>query len=153
MSINPLYISAEKLAEMKKEIEYLKTFKRREIADRIEKAKDLGDLSENADYTDAKEDLSANELRIVKLDNDIRSGIVIETQGGDQVAIGNTVQAKVNGKDRVLKVVGAAEADPMSGQISNESPIGLALLGRKAGDKVTVQAPAGPVEYEIIAIS
>ncbi|MFA6603541.1 MAG: transcription elongation factor GreA [Patescibacteria group bacterium] len=148
----PLYVSKAKLEAMKLELHFLKTEKRQEIAARIEKAKELGDLSENADYTEAKEEYSFTEGHIIDLADQIMRAEIIEVTKKDVVSIGARVKVNVNGKEKDLTIVGSTEASPLQGLISNESPIGKALIGKRAGDEVEVAAPSGPVRYRIISI-
>ncbi len=153
MTGGPIYVSSDKLEQMKKELHYLKTQKRREIAARIEKAKELGDLSENAEYAEAKDEFSFTEGRILELEDAIPRAEVIEAGSAkDQVAIGSRVKVTVNGKEKEFNIVGSTEADPVKGYISNESPIGLALIGKKPGETAEVRAPSGPIRYQITAI-
>jgi transcription elongation factor GreA len=152
MSIDPIYVSREGLQKMKDELRYLKTEKRQEIAARIEIAKDLGDLSENAEYTEAKDQFSFTEGRIIDLEDAVMRATVIENQGNDVVRIGCRVRVGIGDKEKEFTIVGAPEADPIKGLISNESPIGRALIGKKAGDKADVSAPSGVVRYTILGI-
>lgn len=154
MSTAPVYVSAEGLQKMKDELHYLKTVKRREVAARIEAAKELGDLRENADYTEAKDQLAFTEGRIIELEDMSHRAVVIEATGAsDSVMIGSTVKVKFDDKEKVLTIVGSQEADPVNGKISNESPLGMAFLGRKVGEVVEVKVPAGLVKYSIVSIS
>jgi len=148
----PLYVSREKLEDMKKELRYLKTEKRQEIAARIEKAKELGDLSENADYTEAKEEYSFTEGQIIDLADKIMRATIIEAGKTDVVSIGARVRVSVNGKEKDFTIVGSTEASPLQGLISNESPIGKMLIGKRPGDEVDVAAPSGPMKYRVISI-
>ncbi len=152
MHDKPIYISKEGLQKMKDELHFLKTQKRQEIASRIEKAKELGDLSENADYTEAKEALAFNEGRILDLEDAIMRAMVIETKSGDAVSIGCRLRVSVNGREKDLAIVGSTEADPVKGLISNESPIGRALIGKKVGETAEVSAPSGQIRYTIVSI-
>jgi len=152
MHDKPIHISKEGLQKMKDELQYLKTDKRQEIANRIEKAKDLGDLSENADYTEAKESLAFNEGRILDLQDAIMRALVIENQTSDAVTIGCRVKVSVNGKEKDFNIVGSTEADPVKGLISNESPIGRALIGKKVGETAEVSAPSGLIRYTVVSI-
>jgi len=148
------YVSAEFLAKLKEELQDLKTNKRRELAARIEAAKALGDLSENAEYHEAKDALGFVEGRILEIEDLLKNAIVIEQEsGGSNVRIGSSVVVSVNGKEKTLSIVGSNEADPLSGKISNESPIGGALIGAKAGDRVEIDTPAGTTVYEVLRIS
>lgn len=149
MNDKPAYISKEGFEKMTVELEYLKTAKRREVADRIEKAKDLGDLKENADYHDAKDELGRVESRIYELSDAIKRAVIIEAKQTDMVAIGSKVLVVFNGKEKEFAVVGSREADPIEGRISNESPLGLVLLGKKVGDIAEVKAPSGIISYTI----
>ncbi len=149
------YVSAEFLQKLKDELKDLKTVKRRELAARIETAKALGDLSENAEYHEAKDALGFVEGRILEIDDLLKNAVVIEHEAGDgsNVRVGSTVKIRVNGKEKTFEIVGSNEADPLSGKISNESPIGQALLGTRVGDEVSVKSPAGNTVYEVLTIS
>lgn len=148
------YISAEGLEKIKVELHQLKTVKRRELADRIEAAKALGDLSENAEYHEAKDDLAFVEGRISQLEDMLKNVSIIQTStSGDVVRIGSTVEVEVNGKKKSYKIVGSNEADPVAGLISNESPLGNAFLGHAIGDMVEVTTPGGTMTYKIVSIA
>ena len=148
------YLSAEGLEKLKQELHELKTSRRPEIVSRIEAAKALGDLSENAEYHEAKDALSFTEGRIVEIEEVLKNvALIEEEQGTAGVArVGSTVEVNVKGKMKTFTIVGSNEADPATGKISNESPIGSALLGARVKSKVQVKTPAGTVEYEILAI-
>ena len=148
------YVTAEGLEGIKKELEYLKTVKRKEIAFRIEKAKELGDLSENGEYQSAREDQSFMEGRIEELDHMVRhSELILHKEGsGVSVEIGSTVRVAMQGKESTFTIVGAAEANPLAYKISNESPLGSNLLGRRVGDEVEYKAPKGMVKCEILEV-
>ncbi|HSD12361.1 MAG TPA: transcription elongation factor GreA [Patescibacteria group bacterium] len=150
---NPVYVSKEGLEKMKQELHYLKTEKRREVANRIEKAKDLGDLKENADYHDAKDEAGWVESRIYELEDGIHRAVVIEAKASDMVTIGCRVKIESDGKEKVLTIVGSTEADPLKGLISNESPLGQALLGKKIGEIAELKVPAGRKSYVVKEIS
>lgn len=147
-----VYISKDGLEKMKAELHYLKTTKRREVADRIDRAKDLGDLRENADYVEAKEEFSFIEGRVLELEDAINRAVIIEGKNGDAVYIGAKVRVKIGDKEKEFHVVGSREADPQNGYISNESPIGVALIGKHVGEFAEVKVPAGKVRYTIISI-
>jgi transcription elongation factor GreA len=150
----PVYLTREGLEKMKEELLHLKNVRRREVAARIEKAKDLGDLRENADYHDAKEEASWVETRVIELSDKIRRAQVVdELRSTDQVSIGSTVTLARDGKAKNYTLVGATEADPLAGRISNESPLGLAVLGRRVGETFDLELPSGRVTYEVQAIS
>lgn len=152
MSEKPEYLSEEALQKLHEELAYLKKDKRREVADRIEKAKDLGDLSENAEYHDAKDELAFVEGRVMELEDKINRAVVIEVISDGIVGIGTTVIARSGDKERAYTITGSHEADPLNGRISNESPIGKAFIGRKEGDEVEFEAPAGKVRYTILSV-
>lgn len=146
-------ITQEGYNKLQDEFNHLSTVKRREIAVRIEKAKDLGDLSENAEYSEAKDAQALNEGRILELTNTLKNVIVVNSKGGkDEVAMGSEVTVKTGGKEKKYTIVSFNEADPLNGMISNESPLGLSFLGKKKGTSVNVETPKGIVEYKIIKI-
>ncbi len=146
-------ISQEGYDKIKGELQYLTITKRREIAERIEKAKELGDLSENAEYSEAKDAQALNEGRVLELMNTLKNVVVVENgTSNNEVAMGSKVTVKRNGKEQEYVIVSFNEADPLEGKISNESPLGVAFLGRKKGERIEVQTPRGVVEYKIIKI-
>jgi transcription elongation factor GreA len=150
----PTYISRDGLEKLRKELEEMVSVRRPEIAQRIHDAKEHGDLSENAEYEDAKNEQAFVEGRIQTLEALIKNATIIdEHHTNDHVQIGSTV--KVDGPDgaQSFMIVGSTEAKPTEGRISNESPVGRALLGRKKGDTIKVQVPAGDIAYKIVAIS
>ncbi len=150
---NIQYVSESSLENLKIELEtiYNKTIP--DIAKRIDEAKQQGDLSENAEYHQAREDMSWTQGRAKELENLIQNAQIIhKTKDMDKVMIGCTVSVKVNGKTKDYTIVGAQEADPAKGMISNESPLGQAFLNRKVKEKVEVSTPAGKNIYEIIDI-
>jgi len=147
------YLSQEGIETIKKELQELKTKKRQEIAVCLQEAKDLGDLSENAEYFEAKEAQSFNENRIIELEELLKNAVVIETSSEeDIVRVGSTIEVKSNNNAEIFNIVGSAEAKPQEGKISNESPLGRAFLGRKIGDKIEVKSPSGITKYKIIKI-
>ncbi len=147
------YLSEEGLIKVKKELESLKTAKRKEISQRIEEAKKLGDLSENSEYMEAKEAQEINEKRIAELEEIIKNAAIIK-QGKvhSTVQIGSRVEVASEKGKKEFMIVGSEEADPVQGKISNASPMGRAFLGRKVGDNVIVKTPAGEVKYEVLGI-
>jgi transcription elongation factor GreA len=148
------YISQEGVDKLKAEMEMLKTVKRPEIVERISAAKALGDLSENAEYHDAKEALAIVQGRIYEITELLKNVFLIDaSKAGGVIQIGSTVNVTVNGKNRVYKIVGVNEADPVNGLISNESPLGNAFLGQKEGESVTVQTPGGTTTYVIASVT
>ncbi len=149
----PHYITAEGLKKIKAELQQLKTVKRKEISERIKEAKELGDLSENAEYVDAKDEQSFAEGQILELEELIKNASVIQDQsGGFMVQVGSRILVKNSLGEQTFSIVGSQEADPSQGKISNESPLGQALVNRKVGDTVQVQTPRGPVPYTILKI-
>ena len=152
MNTKPVYLTAEGLEKLKAELNELITIDRPRVAARIHEAKLDGDLSENAEYEDAKQEQSFLEGRIATLEGQLRNAAVIEKTNGDSVGIGSKVVIKGSDGEETFTIVGSAEAAPREGRISNESPVGAALMGRKKGDTVTVQAPAGPIEYTLVRV-
>jgi transcription elongation factor GreA len=153
MNNKPVYLTAEGLAKLKAELVQLTSIERPRVAQRIHEAKLDGDITENAEYEDAKQEQSFLEGRIATLEAQLKNAEVIEQPGDDRVGIGSTVVIKgADGEDR-FTIVGSAEASPRDGRISNESPVGSALMGRRKGDKVTVQTPNGPVSYSVVSVA
>lgn len=150
---NQKYITREGLEKLRQKLEYLETVKRKEIASRIRTAKELGDLSENAEYQDAKDEQAFNEGRILELENTIKNAVVIgRNSASGVVEIGDTIRVENGTAEKEFTIVGSEEADPRGGRISNESPIGQALLGKKKGEIVEVEAPGGKSRYKILEI-
>jgi transcription elongation factor GreA len=146
-------VTKEGYEKLKKELEQLTKVKRREIAERIQKAKDMGDLSENAEYSEAKDEQALNEGRIVELEGMLKNVTVVENGGAKgEVNMGSRVTVRVNKQEKEYIIVSFNEVDPIAGKISNESPLGRAFLGRKEGSKVKVETPKGEVIYEIIKV-
>lgn len=140
----------------KKELEAeLKTLKGRrgEIADKIAEARDYGDLSENADYDTAREDQALVETRIAEIEDILLNAEIIKAGKSSIVKVGSTVELKNGGKSVTYTLVGPVEADPLEGKISNESPTGTALMGKKVGESATITTPKGEIVYEIVKIS
>lgn len=152
MTVKAEYLSQKALNELTEELLYLKNTKRREVADRIEKAKELGDLRENAEYHDAKDELAWLEGRIITVKDKISRAVLIGSGNSDSVRIGSTIRVAYNDKEKVFTITGSHEADPLSGKISNESPIGMAFIGRRVGEKTEVEVPAGTITYTILSI-
>lgn len=146
-------LTPEGLAKLKTELGELKTSGRRAVVARIKAARELGDLSENAEYDDARNEQSFIEGRIQELEAMILHAKVIKHHHSTTVDLGTTVTVTVDGDDETYEIVGAAESDPGAGKISAESPIGSALLGHKDGDSVKVTTPAGAFEYTIVNIA
>lgn len=146
------HLTPERLEELKKELNELKTVKRAEVAERLKRAKELGDLSENAEYMEAREEQTQVETRIAELEDMIKNAIVIKQTNGHKVQIGSTVEVEWNDKKMTLTIVGPNETDPSAGKISNESPLGKALLDKKSGDSAKVKTPAGETTYKIVSV-
>ena len=140
-------LTPEGLDKLKDEIEHLSTVKRREVAERIKEAREFGDISENSEYDDAKNEQAMLEARIASLEEKLRSASVIDASELDSnvVRVGSLVSVKDEGSGKSLKytIVGSTEANPSENRLSNESPVGKGLLGRKKGDTVKVQLPNG----------
>ena len=154
MNVKTTYISKDGLEKLRHELEEMTSVRRPEVAQRIHDAKEHGDLTENAEYEDAKNEQAFVEGRIQMLEALIKNATLIdEHHTNDHVQIGSTV--KVDGPDgaQSFTIVGSTEAKPTEGRISNESPVGRALLGKKKGEKVVVKVPAGDFTYKIVGIS
>ncbi len=146
-------LTEEGLKKLQDELKVLKEDRRHEVIERIQEAVSHGDLSENADYAQAKEEQAFIEGRIMELEEMIKNAqIISRSVNHNMVSIGSTVTVRINGKDVKYTIVGANEANPAAGKISNESLVGRALLGTKRGDKVPVDSPAGKSEYEVVGI-
>lgn len=149
------YVSPERLEALRTELENLKTKARLEVAEQLKRAKEYGDLSENSEYAEAKEEQSRVEARIFELEDLLKRAEIIEegAPAGDAVEVGSTVAVEKDGKKAEYRIVGSSEAKPEIGLISNESPLGKAFIGRKRGETVEVITPGGKVAYRILKIS
>ncbi len=146
-------ITQEGYNKLKEEHDYLSTVRRKEIAERIERAKELGDLSENAEYSEAKDAQALNEGRILELMNILKNvTIVNKTTDSEHIVMGSKVAVEIDGKKKEYTIVSFNEADPLNGLISNESPLGVAFIGRKKGEKVAVETPRGLMNYKIVKV-
>lgn len=143
-------ITAEGRVELEKELKELKN-RRGEIADRIAEARDYGDLTENAEYDSAREDQGVVETRIAEIEDILLNAEEIKAKKGGKIHLGSKVTLQ-NGTTKVYTLVGPVEADPINGKISNESPIGLALMGKGEGEKVTISTPKGDTTYTIVTV-
>lgn len=146
------YLTEDGVKKLRAELEELTTKGRKEIAKSLKDAKELGDLSENAGWDDAKERQVFIEGRIAELESILKQAKIIKKTSGGVVDIGSTVHVELESGNQEFRIVGSTEADPSKGLISNESPIGQALLGRKSGEEVEVEVPAGTMTYRIIKI-
>lgn len=147
------YMTQEKFEALKRELAELKEGKISVLAKRIDDARQMGDLSENAEYHTAREEMTWAQSRVKELEYILNNMEIIHVGGGGRVGVGSTVTVSVSGKAREYRIVGAQEADPVHGNISNESPLGQAFLGKRKGDTVQVHAPAGIQVYEITDIA
>jgi transcription elongation factor GreA len=148
------FITEEGLEKLKQELDYLKNIKRNDVAERIAAAKELGDLSENAEYSEAKDEQSFIESRIIELESIVRSvKIIKKNRRTSVVQVGSNIEVENNGKTMKYSIVGSNEADPANGRISNESPLGKAFLGRKIGEEAEAIAPKGKIKFKILKIS
>lgn len=146
-----IYITKEGLEKLKEELRILKEEKVPEVAKKIQAARDFGDISENAAYDEAKKEQGIVEGKIKELE-DIIKNAKIATGGNDEITVGSKVKVHVDGEEMDLHIVGATEANPIEKKISHQSPIGSALVGKKVGDKVQVEAPVGALTYTILKI-
>lgn len=147
------YVTKERLEAFKAELEELKSKRRNEVAQRLKQAKEYGDLSENSEYAEAREEQANVETRIFELEDLLKDAVIIEkTEDNGVVQVGSVITIKKGEKTSVYTIVGKYEARPEEGKISDESPLGRAFLDHKAGDKIPVTTPAGVMTYEIIKI-
>ena len=152
MNDKPVFLTPEGRAEIEAELEYLVNVRRQEVAAVIGAAAEDGDLSENAAYDHAKEEQALLEGRILRLEHQLRNAVLIEAQSNGTVQLGSTVTIEDRGEQDTYTIVGPLEAAPLKGRISNESPIGKALINHKVGDSVEVLAPGGTRQVQIVAI-
>jgi len=149
------YVSAEGLRQMEEKLKYMTTVRRAEVAEHLNIARGFGDLSENAEYDEAKDEQAKLEADIVELEAALRNVVVIDGEiSTDSVNVGTTVRVRYldDGEEEEFVIVGARESDPMNNKISNESPVGTALLGHKSGEVVSVEAPDGAYDLKILEI-
>lgn len=155
MAAKQFKMTAAGKAELEKELDYLKTEGRIDIAEKLKVARSYGDLSENSEYDEAKSEQAKIEARISELEYQLDNAVIIDTAGSDTVSMGSKVTV-VRTKDNVeatYEIVGFAQSDPSNGKISDESPVGMALMGAKKGEVVVVEAPIGNLEFEIKEIN
>ena len=147
------YLTQERLDELKQQLQELRTKKRAEVADRLKRAKELGDLSENSEYFEARDEQVEVESKIAEIEDIVKSAAIIQKTGATgSVQIGSTFVVAKDGKEFKFTLVGSNEARPEAGLISNESPLGKAFFSKKAGDVVKVKTPAGEMTYNIISV-
>jgi|SRR5579859_34362 len=149
------FLTRDGLKKLEEELNFLRTVRRGQVAERLHNAQEDGELIENAEYEDAKNEQAFLEGKILTLEAMLSNAVIIENEGPQgMVGLGSKVTVKENGagKPEVYQLVGAAEANPKDGRISNESPLGRALLGRKVGDEVKVNAPSGTISFRVVSI-
>jgi transcription elongation factor GreA len=151
--LHTTYITKEGLEKLKRELEDLRNEKIPDIASRIDEARQQGDLSENAEYHIAREDMSWAQTRVIELEETLRNVEIIEKASASTVQMGSTVKVEANGKEKEYAIVGVQEVDPLKGLISHESPLAIGLLGHSKGETVEINMPSGLVEYKIIEIN
>jgi transcription elongation factor GreA len=151
--INKIQITKQGLKDLKKELDKLVNTKRPKLVERLANARSQGDLSENSDYQNAKEELNFLDGKISELEGVINNAEVVGGKNNNsEIAVGAEVTLKIEDEEHVYYIVGEWEADPVSKKISHNSPLGQALVGKKKGEKVEVEAPAGKVVYEVLSI-
>lgn len=157
MSTKDVILTVEGLKKLEEELVFLKTVKRQDVAERIKQAREFGDISENSEYEDAKHEQAFIEGRILTLENKLRNAKLIDNDAVDThaVSVGSKVLLKdlESGDEFEYVIVGSMEADPLDAKISNESPVGKAIIGQKSGSVVEVSVPVGTLKYEIMQIS
>lgn len=150
-------MSREGYEKLEQELAYLVTVRRAEVAQKLKEARSFGDLSENAEYDEAKNEQGILEAQIAEMENTLANAEVVDDEdiSTNEVGIGSTIEVKRTDRDKIekLKIVGTTEADPLQGKISDDSPIGKAAMKKKVGDIFTVEAPVGELEFEILSIS
>lgn len=152
MAEEKVYLTQEGLQKLKEEFDQLVTVRRKEVAEKLQKARELGDVSENAAFDAARDEQTFIEGRIAELDGVLKRVEVVEESKAGKVAVGSTVKVHLDGEEQEFQIVSAVEADPTSGKISHESPLGQSLIGKKVGEKIEVEAPAGKLIYHILEI-
>ena len=151
---NEQYLTQEKFNELKEELEYLKTTRRKEIAESLEYARSLGDLSENAEYHEARDLQAATEDRIAQIENMLKTAKIVALKKGDTASLGSTVviQKEDDSEKREYTIVGSEEANIHERKISHLSPLGEAMMGKKKGESFTFETPSGKVKYKLVDI-
>jgi len=147
------YMSQQKLEQLERELQKIKQETIPALARRIDDARQMGDLSENAEYHGAREEMSWAQSRVLELEAIINNAEIVQSGGGSvTVTLGSHIVVKNNGKEKEYTIVGAAEADPLANKISNESPLGQAFMGKRKGENVDVKVPAGVQTYRILSV-
>lgn len=154
MNSETFYLSKEKLEELKAELNKLKTSDRQEVARDLEYSKSLGDLSENAEYHEAREKQADIEDRILQLEHILKNAEIVSNHKGGSIGVGSEVVVKKGGSknEDTFKIVGSEEADMLSGKISYQSPLGESLIGKEKGDTVSVSTPKGEIKYTVLSV-
>lgn len=149
------YLTQQKFKELEQELLELKTVKRKEVASNLEYARSLGDLSENAEYQEAREIQATTEDRIAVIENTLKTAEIVHETHGDHVSMGSEVTVEKSGVkgSQKFKIVGSDEVNTAEGRISNHSPLGMSLIGKKRGDSVTVNTPKGAIVYKIVSVA
>jgi transcription elongation factor GreA len=154
-SEKPVYLTSDGKVQLEKELEFLRSVKRRQVAERIQQAKALGDVSESGEYEDAKREQAFVEGRIREIENILKRAVVIDDNGRTDgvVRLGSTVRVvDSEGNEETFTIVGSAESSSLNGRVSNESPVGKALMGRRVGETAKIVAPNGTFELKILAV-
>ena len=150
-------ISSERLKELGEELNYLKTVREKEVAEQIKEARSFGDLSENSEYDEAKNEQAKLYGRIAEVENILAHAVIIDESDDstDRIGLGCTVKVRdlETPEEELYQIVGSQEANPMSGRISDDSPFGRAMVGRKEGDTVEVEAPVGVLKFQVVSVS
>ena len=157
MAVKQFKLTADGLKRLEEELDRLKTVTRAEVSEKIKVARSFGDLSENSEYDEAKNEQARVEARIAELETMVKNAVIVEEESGKGKKIGFGSKVKLHDvemdEDIVVTLVGSAEADPMQGNISDESPIGKALMGKKVGNTVVAETPAGELKFKVLEIS
>jgi len=148
----PVQVTEQGLATLQHEYDELMKVKRPQLVDRLANARSQGDLAENSDYHNAKDELEFLDGRISELEDVLKNAVVVHDTHGSGVSVGTKVTVKTNGNQKTYHIVGEWEADPAQLKISHASPLGQALMGKRVGEKVEVNAPAGKIVYEVLSI-
>jgi len=149
MTAKKFYLTKEGYKKLKEELDFLVNTKRKEIVERIQIAKSYGDISENSEYDSARSEQSFVEGRIKEIKNILKDAEIIKKKSVGKVDLGSKVVIEIDGQEEEYEIVGSSEADPLQNKISNESPLGQAILGKRVGEEVVIEAPRGRVTYKI----
>jgi len=154
MADRPVFLTREGRDALQAELEHLRLVRRPEVTARIQDTQEHGDIGANGEFNEARNELAFIEGRILQLERTLRDAIVVDSHSGDRVEVGCTVVVvDSEGHRETFHIVGSPEARPLEGKISNESPVGRALMGKRVGDTVTVRVPSGTITYTIVEIS